>query len=366
MTPVKLSILKPMKLISTLFWVLCCFSVQAQPLSTLPLWNKQQTTVNVDWLIAKPEAKANIYQTEDGKLVFSNGLVVRTFALKPNGATVGLELLRNNESFLRSVRPEAEIEIEGLKFSIGGLTGQPIHNYLLPEWLANMKADPSSFKLIDYSLRDIKARFPWKKRSEWMPHDLPWPLPGKELIFRYRLDDTAIRLLAEKAKIQGKGSFDYLKAIVAEVHYEMYDGMPVFSKWIRVINESAREIKINTFKSEILAVTEPDSEVDSKKKWDLPNITVESDYNFGGMSNESLFHSSIAWNIDTLYKTQVSYERTTPCLLEAYPKYGPDQTVKAGQSFESYRIWELIHESWDRERKSLEHRRMFIFPDSFG
>jgi len=125
-----------------------------------------------------------------------------------------------------------------------------------------------------------------------------------------------------------------------------------------VVNKSPQEIKINTFKSEILAVTEPESAVDSKKNWILPNITVESDYNFGGMSNETLFHASIGWKVDTLYKTQVSYERTTPCLLEASPKYGPDQSIKAGQTFESFRIWELFHDSWDRERKSLEHRRM--------
>jgi len=347
-----------MKLIFTVLAALCYLSVAGQSLSGLSHWNKQQSGTRIDWLIEKPDVKTNLYQTNDGNLVFSNGLVARTFALTPNGATVGLDLLNNNESFLRSVRSEAEIEINGTKFRIGGLTGQPIQNYLLPEWLPKMKADPLAFKLVDYKIGEVKARFPWKRRIGWMPHNLPWPLPGKELVFRYRLDDMAIRLLSEKIIPADKTLFEYLKAITAEVHYELYDGMPVFSKWIRVTNESAVEIKINTFKSEILAVTEPESAVDSKRNWDLPNITVESDYNFGGMSNESLFHSSIGWNIDTLYKTQVSYERTTPCLLEAYPKYGPDQTVKAGQAFESFRIWELIHDSRDRERKSLEHRRM--------
>lgn len=35
-----------------------------------------------------------------------------------------------------------------MKFSVGGLTGQPIHNYLLPEWLAKKEADLSAFKLM--------------------------------------------------------------------------------------------------------------------------------------------------------------------------------------------------------------------------
>ncbi len=348
-----------MKLMILMFALQTSFSAWAQSLSGLPLWDNQHSLSKGDWLIEKKDSKAAIYKSEDEKLIFSNRIVSRTFTLATNCATVGLDLLTTDESFLRSVRPEAQIEIDGIKFSVGGLNGQPIHNYLLPEWLEVMKGDPAAFKLVDYSLRDCKERFAWKKRKEWMPQNLPWPLPGKELIFRYQLDDIALSLVRNGAtNSSGKTNFEYLKSIIAEVHYELYDGMPLFSKWIRVVNESTHDIKINTFKSEILALVEPESAVDTKKKWDLPNITVESDYNFGGMTNESLYRSSIAWNLDTLYKTQVSYERTTPCLLEAYPKFGPDQTVKAGGSFESFRIWELMHDSRDKERKSLEHRRM--------
>ncbi len=357
-----------MKFVRSLFAIFWFSSATAQNLSELPLWNSQQNTTKGDWLIEKLDAKANIFQTENGMLVFSNGLVARTFTLNPNCATVDLELLTNALSYLRSVRPEAEIEIDGIKFNVGGLIGQPIHNYLLPEWLAKMGADPASFKLSNYAISDCRARFPLKKRLQWMPGDQAWPLPGKELVFHYRLDDSAISFIQRKGNESsivprettylGKESYEYLKAITVEVHYELYDGMPVISKWIRVANESSRKIIINTFKSEILAVTEAESVVDPKKRWELPNITLESDYNFGGMTNESLTRSSIGWNLDTLYKTQVSYERTTPCLLEAYPKYGPDQTLKAGQSFDSFRIWELFNDSRDQERKGLEHRRM--------
>ncbi len=345
-----------MKLIILIIAVFFITSINGQSVSNLPIWDKQQATLNGDWLLSKNGSKSAIYITQNNKLVFSNGLVSRTFSLAPNGATVGLELLTNDQSFLRSVRPEGEVEINGMRLNIGGLTGQPIQNYLLPEWLETMKSDPSAFQLVNYAMTEVKARFPWKKRKEWMSKELPWPLPGKELVFTYKLNAAAITLIA--AKYLKNENLEYLKAISAEVHYELYDGMPVFSKWIRIVNQSAAEITINTFKSEILAATESESAVDTKKKWELPNITVESDYNFGGMTNESLYRSSIAWNIDTLYKTQVSYERTTPCLLEAYPKYGPDQKIQSGQSFESFRIWELIHSSWDREYKSLEHRRM--------
>ena len=98
----------------------------------LPAFEKSKLTEYRDWLVDSLDARAHLYETADGKLVFCNGLVSRTFTTKPNGATVSLDLLPKDESFLRSVRPEAELTIHGLTIPVGGLTGQPIHNYLLP------------------------------------------------------------------------------------------------------------------------------------------------------------------------------------------------------------------------------------------
>jgi len=161
----------------------------------LPLFDKEKVTVQGDWLLGDVDAKAALYRTEEGWLVFSNGLISRTFTVEPNGATVGFDNLTINKAFLRSVRPEAEIVIDNVKFKVGGLTGQPIHNYLSEQWLKDLKADPEAFKLIDYKLTENKIRFKWKKRHEWMPKDMPWPVPGKELTFKYKLDDQALNFL---------------------------------------------------------------------------------------------------------------------------------------------------------------------------
>ncbi|MBI9061289.1 MAG: hypothetical protein JEZ14_04840 [Marinilabiliaceae bacterium] len=539
--------------------IICCLAWSSVLLAQgqLPVFDKEKATIQDDWLINPMEAKASVYTTPENHLVFSNGLVSRTFTTAPNVATVGLEHLQTNEAFLRSVRPEAEVVIDGLTIPVGGLIGQPIHNYLLPEWIANMEADPASFKFVDYRIEETKARFAWQKRLDWMPKDMPWPAPGKELIFSYRLDDAAIKVIVEKelsderrtvlvdetfealntnwnryeskadernsfinegkageimalantavyaeqavkkgakvflarinpgtdrseswgpgiglvfddyvvklnlrtqqnklgfydgehetlfegmkpgkavwlrlevvqdkvmasfsydkkewkklseaginnqdhpqlvrigkmdwsgrnsdhgdkglrgrchveafqmlggipGDVRGGGfeAFNYLRDITVQVHYELYDGLPVFSKWMTVENDSKQTITINKFKSEILAVTEPESVVDHKQQWITPNITVETDYVFGGMSGENILRSSVAWNTDPLYKTQVNYSRKTPCLLEVYPKYGPDQEISAGEDFSSYRVWELLNDSWDRERKGLAHRKM--------
>ena len=531
----------------------------AQMYEKLPEFDKQQATVEKDWLIEKVDDKADLYRTADGKLVLSNGIISRTFSIEPNGATVGLEHLGTNESYLRSVRPEAQVVIDGFPFDVGGLTGQPIHNYLLPGWLEEMESDPLAFQLVSFETGDMKQRFDWKKRMEWMPRDLPWPPEGKMLTFHYQLRKEAIRLLAEQSlsdasrpvlfkdefqtlnskwKIftsaahernsfinEGKageimalantavfaeqpvpgntrvilaridpgtdrssgwgpgmalvfdkrmvkvnlhtgrdrfGVFDgetgdfmdglksgqpvylrmkmlqegieasysydgkewmylaeipnpegvmprsvrvgkmdpsggsddsrnpgeqgrshilefsmlgpvpgqvkqnsvealsYLENIRINVHYEMYDGLPLLCKWFTLENRSVRQIRVDGFKSEILAVTEPESAVGVKQNWMYPNISVETDYTFGGgMSSTSSLGKSVYWETDPLYRTQVNYERVMPVLLECRPQYGPAQKVNPGDTFESFRTWELLHDSWDRERKGLEKRRMY-------
>ncbi|WP_245786905.1 hypothetical protein [Algoriphagus aquimarinus] len=110
----------------------------------------------------------------------------RIFDVQKGGATIGLDNLMTGENMLRSVRAEAMIEVNGIELPVGGLIGQPIHNYLLPEWLEAMQADPKALKLQCFYWSETEARMSWKKRPEWMPKDLPWPEPGKKLTFEYQ------------------------------------------------------------------------------------------------------------------------------------------------------------------------------------
>ena len=90
-----------------------------------------------DWMLNNKGYVAHISE-ENGNLVLSNGLVERVFK---NGTTVRMNNLMTGEGMLRSVRPEAEIEIDRVKMPVGGMTGQPNHNYLLEEWLETMGPD---------------------------------------------------------------------------------------------------------------------------------------------------------------------------------------------------------------------------------
>jgi len=297
-----------------------------------------------DWLIHPDSFVAKIRASAEGKEIeLANGLVRRVIRLEPNAATMTFDQLVTGESLLRSVRPEAQIEVNGVKFDVGGLNGQPIHNYLDRGWLPQLKADPKGFRFSSYKIGRTEARFPWKKRIEWLSSDPPWPPPGASLHITFESPPDCPEM-------------------IVEVHYEVYDGLPLVSKWLSVRNASAQPVVLNSLIVERLAVVEPESIVDGAPanfRGAYRNLEVFSDYSFGGNMTADADAPAIRWKPDPLYATQVHYERQTPCLLECSPQLGPETRLAPGENFESFRVFELVHDSSDRERRGLAVRRAY-------
>lgn len=292
-----------------------------------------------DWLLDPSPYQARVTPSADGReVVLDNGLVRRVIRLAPNAATIAYDNRVTGESIIRSVRPEARVELDGVAYDVGGLGGQPVHNYLDAAWVDTLSAEPGAFRFTRFVTGKTRERFPWKKRLEWMPQDLPWPPPGVSIVLEFAGPDTL--------------------GIAVDVHYELFDGIPLMSKWIVVRNASSKPVRLDRFICEILAAVEPESIVDDSPTWQLPNLMVETDYTFGGMSGPN--HSAgVFWVTDPLYRSQVNYNRKTPCLLECRPPLGPDQVIAPGGSFESFRAFELAVDTTERERKTLAVRRMY-------
>ncbi len=543
------------------FAVICLLmhvSVFAQLPKGLPLYNSTNIKANGDWLVDRIPNTTNFYKTNKGYLVMSNGLVSRMFDITKGGATLGIENLMTGENMLRTIKPEAELLINGFKIQAGGLLGQPIQNYLSEAWMQQLLPNPGALHLTTISTGPTEARFGWKRRTAWMSKDLPWPAPGKKITFTYQAnknlidyflagsknDDNRKILFADEFKSLGDhwklfssnadkrssfinegkpgeiwsnsnhavgaemlspantkvwitqldagtdnasvwgpgmalvtaqnkvykinlrpadltfgifdGNRERTKGILAEgkkvflraeqltsslsfsysyngkdftmldeiniqgehivklrvgkldaageftdgnipgnpvrshvyavkmlgdhlnsntetykrslsflhnlkvlVHYEMYDGIPLMGKWIQVINNNKDSLMLESFKSEILGFVEAESSVDEVRVGRKPNITIQTDYQFGGMSNDNLENCSIAWLPDSTYKTQVNYGLKTQVNLEVSPKWGPMRMLGEGDTLTSFRTWELLNDSYDRERKGLAERRMF-------
>ena len=311
----------------------------------LPPENYQLAT---DWQLDASSFKATAIKSENGEtLTLQNGLIRRVIRIKDGCATLALDDLMSGRSLVRSVRPEGMVTINGQEFAVGGLIGQPNHAFLTPEWQAALKSDPNALQLIGVEISEIKERMSWKRLRAHAP-DVQWPPKG-----------VAVRL--QFSPVKDKQPLAEAPFRVS-IHYELYDGIPVWSKWMTVENTSKKSLCVDRFTSEVLAVVEQSSDVESRgpSPFDLPDsIQVETDQAFGSFTARQANSHVVRWEKDPLYTSQVNYNRDTPCLLKVGPTRGPAQDVAPGATFSTFRAFGLVQDSSSRERRGLAQRRMY-------
>lgn len=289
-----------------------------------------------DWLVQKPTVPADIFVKGDRQIVLSNGLVSRTIHVVPNATTISLKNMRTGEEFIRSVQPEALVTIDSIEYAVGGLSGQVDKGYLLEEWLSKMYSPANAFTLDRFIVKDIAEKIDWKKKR-WAPAT-QWRTRGKELVMYFH-----------------HPSFPEM---TIEVHHEIFDNIPLLSKWIVVTNKGSRSVQLNEFSSEIIAHPETENHVAVPKEWKRPNIHIENEYIFGGFTFEE-GNQAIAWEPDPEYTSQSNYEMVMPCILKSKPLLGPNVSLQNGVSFTSFRTYILPLDGTDRERNTLAQRKMY-------
>ena len=278
------------------------------------------TSQQNDWLVQPFRQPASVEEA-DNQLILSNGLIRRAFVTSPNFATVDYTNQNSDTSLLRGVKPEAVIVLNGEEFEVGGLKGQPDYAYLDPDWIADLTSAPNAFRFREYWVGEIESRYPWiRNRSA---SSSVYPPAGVTLTVAFAPPP----------------SVDHLCVCV---HYELYQGIPVLSKWVSVRNEGQQPIEVDGLTCELLAVNEQAQH----------RLQVESDYAFSGME-------TTAWGPDEEYKTQIDYHYQMPLLMTSGYPLGPGVTVPPGETFESFRTFEILHDSDDRERKGLARRKMY-------
>lgn len=308
----------------------------------LPLWNKEFDNKKPDdWLIKPVAEKAGIYQSQDGKdIVLYSGLVKRTFRIAPDLACIGFKNLSNGQELLRAVKPEARLTLNGKSYNIGGLYGQKENGYLLPEWVDKFTTSDSAFHLTKYAVKDIEKTLNWKTSMWTGSSKMP---TGKTITFFF------------------KSSLSELKDLDVQVHYSVFDGIPLISKWVTIANNTGVSVTVDQVVNEILAVVEEESAVvGSPEKMGKPNgIYVENNFAFNNAMRYPLSDQATHWKVDKDYTSQVNYDFQTPCLLEVHPKIVMGVVLKNGETLESIRSYELLQDDYDRERKGLAIRKMY-------
>lgn len=332
-----------------------------------------------DWLIDGSDYTSEVVVSKDGKfLELTNGLLQRTFSLAPNGATVALDNLMTGQSELRAIRPEAIVVINGEEFAVGGLKGQPVHNFLSENFINNMQKCDSAFQLIDYKVTETKERFPWMSNDKWISNLYPWPASGKRITFVYKAPDILP---------------DFCKELTVRVVYELYDGAPIFSKWIEIDNKGKQTVTLNSFKSEILALTETAPKVHYGEphevrmmaqdtghytknfrkqpvQTDAPRdyidrftqLFVVTDYAMGGDMEAMKDNPAVRWVFDHPeyeYTGIRYYGQYKPARLEVSPLLGPGVDILPNTTFESCTAYEMLRDATDQERRGLAECRFW-------
>ncbi|HEX5554719.1 MAG TPA: alpha-galactosidase [Chitinophagaceae bacterium] len=306
----------------------------------LPVFNQPvDQPLKYDWLLEQGNFTTGIYRSKDHQdLIITNGLVNRAFRLDPYFGCYSFKNLETGKEMLRGIRPEAVVTINGKKYHIGGVRGQFEYAYLKDDWLKRFTRDTSAFKFTSFQIQEIKSRFTWKPRR-WSTNKT-WPPKGKETIFHF-------------SPPQGE-----LPGVTVDVHYEMYDNIPLMSKWITIQNKSMHDIRVDSFRSELLSMVENGNATGADGHLQPPHIFIKSNYSFGGMDAHAADHTTY-WMRDSQYVTQVNYNYQTPCLLVSKPPIGPWYKLSPHKTFESFHTYELMYDSYDKERCGLAERKMY-------
>ncbi|MCY1722774.1 hypothetical protein OU798_20660 [Prolixibacteraceae bacterium Z1-6] len=153
-----------------------------------------------------------------------------------------------------------------------------------------------------------------------------------------------------------------LQNLAVSVNYELYDGVPVLSKWVSIQNNSNKPVKIDHIISEYLGIADHNPYGDYREREDLkvkPNIHFETDYAFAAMAAKVANKQTVHWESDQEYVTQISWVQDIPNTMRIFPDKGYHSQVAAGESFESIRTFIIPFDSYDKERNGLAHRKMY-------
>lgn len=291
-----------------------------------------------DWLVDGKSRPAEIIKTSPTEIQLRNGLVKRTFFLSPNPACYDFTNLMTGEQLLRTVMPEARITIDGKTYEAGARFNFKEKGYLKKEWLEMVETPGDNFQFQDYTLSEIEPHFP-SKIQFWISTEKA--ASGKKISFTY--------------------AHPQLAGLILKVHYEIFDDLPLIAKYLTLENTGAQTFHIDQVVNEILGTVEEESAVVGKTtQMKKPHqLYIENNFAFNNSMNAEISAQATHWKQDSSYTSQVNYDYQTPTTMEVYPEKGIGVDLNPGGSFQSIRTYELILDSYDRERNGLARRKMY-------
>jgi len=172
-----------------------------------------------DWLVTKITTPSQLLKIGPDTIRLTNGLVYRDFLISPDFVTVDFYSVEKQSSILRAISPEALVIIDGLYYRVGGVNTSIPRAYLNRTDLAlNMAIDQNAFHYVTHRMGPPVAPFKYRPRRG-APGDIVWPPAGLRLDVDFQAPYWAPY---------------YHQQVTVTVHYEIYDGIPLISKWVTI------------------------------------------------------------------------------------------------------------------------------------
>ncbi|WP_245935812.1 hypothetical protein [Sphingobacterium athyrii] len=103
-----------------------------------------------DWLISKTAQYQSRIAVDGKNIVLENGLVRRSFWIRPNAFCYDFTNLITGQQLIRAVQPEAQLQLNGKWYNVGGVDGQKERAYLRPEWMPTFTTKPEDFSYVKH------------------------------------------------------------------------------------------------------------------------------------------------------------------------------------------------------------------------
>lgn len=218
--------------------------------------------------------------------------------------------------------------VDGTKYPVGGVSGQFEHGFMKKSWYEKFRPG-DGFHFTRYTVSPVERSIVWKRRRH----------SAEE---KYPPDGICMRVYFESDR-------EELSGIKICVRYELFDNMPTFGKSFEIVNESGRDIRLNEFEAEILALTEHDMGT-----LEVGNVTPQSRNIFALSSIENTITPTFRYEEDPEYTSQIDYMSHYPILLVSKPPIGPHKKIRNGEKFESYYAYLMLFDESDRGRRMLQ------------
>ena len=278
-------------------------------------------------------------------------MITRKFTLSPNFGTLDFRSEITGHSVVRAITPETNVTLDGYQYSIGGLYETSTTHAYLNRSSVQVQSDPDAFKYVRYTQSSPTPSFHWEPGLRYSPKDVNWPPKGLHL----KIDFVAPAVVKIPAH----------KDVKISLHYEMYQGVPILSKWVSVYYTNTtvvNPVRVNSVEVEILATQKPYvpwNYGSMPHPWERGSgitgswLYVETDLAHG---------TSVYWTDDS--KISASPGADEPVLFCSYTA-GPGILLSSVKNnslylevFDSFRVIELVTDSEDKERVALSRHRL--------